>query len=150
AFTLVMKDGKKEAVGGKTKQKMTGVKDGVLEGELKDQDASIGLRWKLANLSDATRRELSLLSVEDNKAACGELKAKWIYLELLGCVVKPTPAKVVDLETRLGELHAEGAPADVVDGLQILLKKVRDKLDAAMKADADRVAEEKRKLEEKR
>jgi hypothetical protein len=93
---------------------------------------------------------LSLFSVDDNKAAAGELKAKWIYMELLGCIVKPTTAKVIDLETRLGELHADGTPTDIVDGLQTLLKKVRDRLESAIKAEADRVAEEKRKLEERR
>ena len=151
AFTLVLKDSnKKEEIGGKSKQKITRFKDGVLEGELNDQGATMGLRFKLANLSDATRRELSLLSVEGNKAASAEMEAKWLYRDVLACAVKPTPAKLSSIDARLIVLGDEGAPAELCDGLKQWQKRMYDKMESALKVAAKQAADEKQKLDEKR
>jgi hypothetical protein len=149
-FKLGTKDGKIQEVGGNSKQKITKLKGDVLEGELVDQGVTMGLRFKLSTLSDATRRELSLLSVEGNKAAAMDLEVKWIYPELLGCAVNPTPARLTALDTRIEILRIDGIAPDVLQGIQQWQHSIREKMEISLKEKSEKAAEEKRKRDEKR
>ena len=149
AFELAFKDGKKESVGGTSKQKVLSLKDGQLSVELKDQGVVLVRKYKLADLVEGTRRELALLSVSEDPAAAAILQVKWAYRGLLQCAAQPQAARLAELEKGLSAARAKGAPANLVEDLQPWLRRLHARIDAAAKAEAERLAEEQRKAEEK-